>query len=269
IRAARCARRHRRRPGEGPGPVGEQQMSVAQTRKLLYVAAVLGIVAGGVLLVTHSRSYLETTASADLAINRAAAQQMAAGDSVYDRAASRQRLSDERLSFGRIASESFTTTYSSFIGLPSTALLYRPWANVGYDDALTTFQLFQGACMSGAILVAGLALPRRDRLLGWLAGLAAALLFFPVISTLALGPVDGVLVVALAVAVWCSARERWAAVGAALGVAVVLKISPWIVLAFVLVRVGRRWPRVAAGAVCSSVLLLVASSIASTHWHDL
>ena len=87
-------------------------------------------------------------------------------------------------------------------------------------------------------------------------------------STLALGQVDGFVMLALAVGLWASVRERWYLVGAALGVAVVLKISPWIVLVFIVLRAARHWKRVVVGAVVALVVLVVASAIVGGRPHD-
>ncbi|MET0920293.1 MAG: glycosyltransferase 87 family protein, partial [Acidimicrobiia bacterium] len=213
-------------------------MSVAQSRKLLLVGAVLGILAGITLFVAHSHTYLDVSAS-DFAINRAAAQQLLDRDPVYDADAERDRLKQEGLYRGQLAAESFTGTYSNFIGLPTTALVYTPFANMNFDDALLTFQIVEVACFLGAVVIVGFAVPRRNRVLAWLVGLAALLLFFPVMSSLALG------------------------------VAVLLKISPWVVLAFVLLRVGRRCLRVVIGAASAVAVLLALSTLVGGRPHDI
>lgn len=248
--------------------LNESGVSVAQSRKLLLVGAVLGIFAGITLFVAHSHTYLDVSAS-DFAINRAAAQQLLDRDPVYDADAERDRLKHEGLYRGQLAAESFTGTYSNFIGLPTTALVYTPFANMNFDDALLTFQIVEVACFLGAVVIVGFAVPRRNRVLAWLVGLAALLLFFPVMSSLALGQVDGMVMLALAVAVWASARDKWALVGVALGVAVLLKISPWVVLAFVLLRVGRRCLRVAIGAASAVAVLLALSTLVGGRPHDI
>ena len=240
-------------------------MTVDQSRKLLYVVAALGLLFGIALFGVHSHKYLDEIPSSDFAINRAAAQQMLDGQPLYDRAAARARVEAEA---GDAADEAFLGTYSSFIGPPSTALAFTPWARASYHTARTTFRVVEVLCMLAAIVIAGLAVDRRNRLLAWLVGIAALTIFFPVMSTLALGQVDGFVMLALAIGLWASVRERWYVVGAALGVAVVLKISPWIVL-----RVHRA-PRGAALEACRRrrrrrvVVLVVASAIVGGRPHD-
>jgi hypothetical protein len=240
-------------------------LTVEQSRKLLYVVAAFGLLFGLVLFGVHNHKYLDEIPSSDFAINRAAAQQMLDGQPLYDRAAARARVEAEA---GDAAKEAFLGTYSSFIGPPSTALVYTPWAHVSYHAARATFRVVELLFMVGAIAIAGLAVPRRNRLLAWLVGLAALAIFFPVLSTLALGQVDGFVMLALAIALWASVRDRWYVVGGALGVAVLLKISPWIVLLFVILRAARHWKRVVVGVVIAGAVLVVASAVVGGRPHD-
>ena len=239
-------------------------MTVEQCRKLLTVLAAIGLLLGIALFAVNSHKYLDDPSS-DFAINRAAAQQMLDGRPLYDRAEARARVEAEA---GDAAEEAFLGTYSSFIGPPSTALVFTPWARVNYDTARTTFRVVELLAMVGAIFVAGLAVPRRNRTLAWLVGVAALAVYFPVMSTLALGQVDGFVMLALAVALWASMRERWYIVGAALGVAVLLKISPWVVLVFIMLRAARHWRRVAAGAIGAGLLLVAAAAAVGRRPHD-
>jgi hypothetical protein len=240
-------------------------VTIEQSRKLLFVVAALGLLFGLALFAAHSHKYLDEIPSSDFAINRAAAQQMLDGQPLYDRAAARARVETEA---GDAAKEAFLGTYSSFIGPPTTALVYTPWAHVSYHTARTTFRVVEVLCMLGAIGIAGLAVPHRNRVLAWLVGVAALTIFFPVMSTLALGQVDGFVMLALAIALWASVRERWYVVGVALAVAVLLKISPWIVLLFIVLRAARHWKRVVVGAVVAVVVLVVAGAIVGGRPHD-
>ncbi len=171
-------------------------MTVAQSRKLLTVVAALGLLFGIALLGVHSHTYLDEIPSSDFAINRAAAQQMLDGQPLYDRAAARARVNAEA---GDAAKEAFLGTYSSFIGPPSTALVYcAPFARLSYGTARATFRVVEVLCMLGAILIAGLAVDRRNRLLAWLVGVAVDDLLPG--DVVAAGQVDGFVMLALAVA---------------------------------------------------------------------
>jgi hypothetical protein len=235
------------------------------SRRVLLVVAAAGVVFGAVLFAAHSRSYLDEIASSDFAIDRVGAQQLLDGAPLYAPAAERARLfaqadtfdDAERAAMGT----AFTDTYSSFISPPPVALAYVPWANGDYLPALASFRVVSALAMLAAVLVAGLALAREDRLVAWLVGVAALLVSFPVVSSLSLGQVDGFVMLALAVALWASTTRRWYVVGAALAVAVVLKVSPVLVLLLVVLRAGRDRVRVLVGAVGAAAVLLVSSAV--------
>ena len=119
--------------------------SVDQVRKLLLAVALLALVAGVVLFAAHNERYLDEIPSADFAINRVAAQQMLDGLPLYDRAASRARIESEAPTFDVVerdtAQTAYIDTYSSFIGPPSTALVYTPWAELGYKTARSGYRI--------------------------------------------------------------------------------------------------------------------------------
>jgi Glycosyltransferase family 87 len=193
----------------------------------------------------------------DFTINWVAAQRLLDGKELYDSEAARPPIVAHHTSEENVG----TGTYESFIGPPSTALLHAPWARLSYPTARWSFQGVQFLLMLAAVLITGLAVPRSRRLLVWLVGLAALPFSFPVAASLGLGQVDGLVMFALAVAIWASVRQRWYLLGAALGFATLLKISPILVLGYMLLRVGRYWRRVALGAVVTVGTLLVASMV--------
>jgi Glycosyltransferase family 87 len=221
----------------------------APVRALLVVGAVVAIV-GGIAL----HRYLLDEPAFDFTINRVAAQRLLDGKDLYDRDASRPRIAadlpGEPLGSG---------PYFTYIGPPSTALVHVPWARLGFASARASFEAVQFLLMLAAVLITGFAVPRSRRPAVWLVGLAALPFFFPV--GWSLGQVDGFVMVALAVAIWASVRKRWYVLGAALGFAALLKISPWLVLGFMLLRAGRHWRRVALGAVATVGILLLASAV--------
>ena len=73
-------------------------------------------------------------------------------------------------------------------------------------------------------------------------------------ESIGLGQIDGYVMVAVAIAIWASIRDRWRLVGVALGIAALLKISPVLLIVYLVLR-GRRQvllPAVASAvAVCS------------------
>jgi alpha-1,2-mannosyltransferase len=106
--------------------------------------------------------------------------------------------------------------HAFFVYPPPVAVAVAPLAVLPVHAALVLFTLFLGGCLAGALLLLGV----RD----WrcYAVTAASL---PVLSSLRLGAITPLLVLALAVA-W-RWRDRWAVVGSAIGVAVVAKLFLW------------------------------------------
>jgi hypothetical protein len=209
----------------------------APVRTLLVLGAVVAIVGGSAL---HARLLDEP--AFDFTINRVAAQRLLDGKDLYDRDAARSEIAadlDEPLGGG---------IFFTYVGPPSTALLHTPSAQLGYSSARWSFEFLQAILMLAAVLIVGLAVPRPRRAAVWLVGLAALPFFYAVAWSLGLGQIDGFVMVALAVAIWASVGRRWYLLGVALGFAMLLKISPWLVLGFMLFRVGRQWCRVALGA---------------------
>jgi Glycosyltransferase family 87 len=223
----------------------------APVRTLLAVGAVVAFVGG---IAVHARELDQP--GLDFTINWVAAQRLLDGKELYDSEAARPAIVAHHL-----GENVGTGTYESFIGPPSTALLHAPWARLSYPNARWSFQVVQFLLMLAAVLITGLAVPRSRRLVVWLVGLAALPFFFPVAASLGLGQVDGFVMFALAAAIWASVRQRWYLLGAALGFAVLLKISPIFVLGFMLLRVGRYWRRVALGAVVTVGAPILASMV--------
>jgi len=192
----------------------------------------------------------------DFELNWVAAHRLVHRQPVYDRPASRAdgfRLVGPDI----IPDFSLHGTYASFIGTPATALLYAPYTLFDHDVAAALYRWTQALLMVVAIAITGFALPRRSRLPAWLAGSAAFFWFYPVQESLGLGQVDGFIMVALAIAYWATVRERWRVVGAAIGFAALLKISPGLLLVYLVLR-GRR--RVVLPAVVTAAVLLAAAA---------
>jgi alpha-1,2-mannosyltransferase len=234
-------------------------------RTRLLALAVLAVLVGVVFFAAHNRRYLHEIASSDFAINRAGAQQLIDGEPLYDRKAERARLFAEAGDVGPAEREAMTTafsdTYSSFIGSPPVALVHAPWAHVEYGTALATFRGVEALAMVAAVAIAGFTVRRDDRVVAWLVGAAALLVFFPVVSSLGLGQIDGLVMLALAIALWASTRERWRTVGAALAVAALLKVSPILLLVFMVLRVKRGRVGMLVGAAVATAGLLVTSAV--------
>ncbi|GEM_PF-1563812 len=170
----------------------------------------------------------------DYAINWTAAKALTRGASVYDNAAMR------RLALEQVGNEKmrglFSSTYSSFIGLPSTALLYLPFTVFDFNSGLWVYRVTIGLAMVGSVWIASLALPQEDRLDA--ISLAAIILLSSTAthSSLQLGQVDGWIMVGIGIAIWGASKGRWTIAGIGIAVAALLKISPLVIAVYLLMR---------------------------------
>jgi alpha-1,2-mannosyltransferase len=208
--------------------------SAADLRRLFIVIGALMVVAGVVNVVAFDWTSEATAGKPyDFDLNWIAAQRLVDGRPLYDRAAS--RAEGLRL-VGPEMNDTNHGPFSSFIGLPSTALLYTPFTPFDAGTAADLYRLVDLLAMLAAVLVTLLALPPPSRLPAGLIAVGAFLLSSPVTKSIWLGQVDGFLMLGLAVAFLGVRRERWGWVGVGIAVAALLKFSPVILLVYLALR---------------------------------
>lgn len=223
-------------------------------RTLILIVGLVLVVTGAVMSVTSFWDLGTHQEPVDFELNWVAAHRLVDREPLYDRAASKQEgLERVGPSFGFADGG----TFSSFIGSPATALAMVPFVPFSRGTAAGLFRGTQALLMAAAIVIVGFALPRRSRVPAWLVGFGVALWSFPVWQSIGLGQIDGYVMVAVAVAIWASTRDRWRLVGVALGIAAMLKISPVLLIVYLVLR-GRR--QVLLPAVASAVALLAAAA---------
>ena len=206
-------------------------------RRAFVVIGALMVVAGLANVVVFDWASQATAGKPyDFDLNWIAAQRLVDGRPLYDREAS--HAEGLRL-VGPEMSDTNHGPFSSFIGLPSTALLYAPFTPFDAGTAADLYRLVDLLAMLVAIIVTLLALPPPSRLPAGLIVLGAFLLSTPVNKSIWLGQVDGFLMLGLAVAFLGVARERWGLVGMGIAVAALLKLSPVILLVYLALR--GRW----------------------------
>jgi alpha-1,2-mannosyltransferase len=219
-------------------------------RRLFVLLGVIFVITGAVNLSVHSWD-LVVQQPVDFELNWIGAHRLVDREPLYDRAASQQDgfelIGPGRFDFSNGA------TYASYIGSPATALLYVPFVPLDHDPAATSYRIVQVLLMAASIVIVSFALPSRSRLPALLVGAGALLWGYPFVESIGLGQVDGFVMLALALAIWASVRDRWRLVGAALGIAALLKVSPALLLVYLVLR-GRR--KVILPAVVSAASLL-------------
>lgn len=190
----------------------------------------------------------------DYSINWTAALGLLEGLSVYDRQAL-QQLAVLHIDHGM--QTLFTGRFTSFIGLPTTAILHIPFTMLSFEISVQVYRILSLVAMCLSIIVTGLAVPRSMRGRAWLVGLACLLCWNAFSFSLRLGQVDAWVLLCLAVSVLAVSRRWHLAAGVAMGVAALLKISPGWLLLYGLIK--RQW-LVVVGAAVSLLLGLALSA---------
>ena len=236
-------------------------MAGGSARKALIVAAALVFVVFAVRLADRTRA-----SAPDFAINWTAAQSIREGRPLYEADAQRELAARHDV---RLDIPLYDDLYRSFIGLPTTAALHLPLTGLSLLTALRIHRFLELLAFGGAIGLLAWVVPRRSRWLAVGAGALTVVALDPFTDSLRLGQIDGWIVLALAFAVWCAARDRWWWCGIALGIPVLLKVSPALLVGYLLLR--GRWQAVVAalGTVGAGLLLsvLIAPGALGDWWH--
>lgn len=191
----------------------------------------------------------------DYSINWTAALGLLDGLSVYDRQAL-QQLAVLHIDHGM--QTLFTGRFTSFIGLPTTAMLHTPFTALSFEISVQVYRALSLAAMCLSIILTGFAVPQPMRWRAWLVGLACLVGWNAFSFSLRLGQVDAWVLLCLAVSVLAVSRQWRIAAGVAVGVATLLKISPGWLLLYGLMK--RQW-LVVAGAAGSLLLGLLLSAL--------
>ena len=201
------------------------------------------------VVITVVRSSYEF--ASDYAINSTAAVAGARGVSLYDRETLRH------LAVERIGAEKtrglFSGTYSSFIGLPSTAWVYLPFTAFHFEVGLWMYRVVAWIAMVGSIIIASRALPQEDRADAILRAGLVLLTSYATHSSLQLGQVDAWIMIGIALAVWGVSKQRWGLAGIGIALAALLKVSPIVIAIYLLMR--GKWQTAVATAVSILAIL--------------
>lgn len=213
----------------------------ADSARLVFRARVLGLAVAvyglAFFFVRSPVSAIDRAKPFDLDINLVGARRMLEGRDIYDAAASRVEGIRHVSKALRYA---YHETFSSFVGAPVVAALHAPFTYFARGDAVTGVRLLNLVCVVAAVAVVVAALPRRSRVVGALVGTGALALSQPLIAGTSLGQLHGLVMLGIAAGIWGAVTGRWVVCGIGLGVAVALKVSPVLLVAYLAFRVGRR-----------------------------
>lgn len=206
-------------------------------RARLLRALLLSFVAVGAVVFVGRVSVIRAQEPLDLDINLVGAERLVDHAPLYEGdEAARARAVELG---GPAMAGAFTRPTNSFVGPPSTALVHVPFTWLDHDLGVALFRVLALAGMVAAVALVARVLPPGRRLDGFLLGAGALLLASATSETLALGQGHELVMLGLAAAIWGTARQRWGWVGAGLALATVLKITPILLVAYLVLR-GRR-----------------------------
>ncbi|MGN6695063.1 MAG: glycosyltransferase family 87 protein [Aquihabitans sp.] len=223
-----------RRARTGPNDTGGDPSQVVV--RAFLAAGILLVALGTARFGRGDATPMFTTIPYDQTINMVAAQRLVDRAPLYDADASRAMAVDRA---GPAMADTYTVATNGFPGLPSTALLHVPFL-LGSDDAgYAAFRWASILGMLGAIALVASTLPRGARSAGGAFGTGVLLVSVAFLETINFGQGHGFVMLGFAVAIWGAATDRWRAVGIGLGVATALKLSPFLIVLYLVVR-GRK-----------------------------
>jgi alpha-1,2-mannosyltransferase len=138
------------------------------------------------------------------------------------------------------------------------ALTHVPFLAFNHTTGMRLFRVLSLIEMIGAVILVAWSLSQSARLPAALFGVAALFWGFPTVKSIAMGQANGIVMLAFAVAIWATVRQKWGVVGIGLGIAAVLKVTPVLLVAYLLIR-GRR--RVAWTATATAAAFLAVAAV--------
>jgi alpha-1,2-mannosyltransferase len=193
--------------------------------------------------------------SLDYDINLIAAQRLVDHQDIYSRAGS---IATGRELVGPQMRYAYQDPFSSYIGTPVVALTHVPFLAFDHVTGMRWFRVLSLVEMIGAIILVAWSMRASARLPAALFGIAALFWGFPTVKSIAMGQANGMVMLAFALAVWATVRRRWGLVGVALGIAAVLKVTPVLLVAYLLIR-GRHRVASAAAATAAGLVAVAAA----------
>jgi hypothetical protein len=175
--------------------------------------------------------------SLDFDLNWVAAHRLIAGQSLYVPAqAQRTGLALVGRDFLSLNRDPFNT----YISTPFVALAHVPFAPFDHQTATQAFRVAGIVEMVVALGVTARSLPQSRRLVPFLLGIGALFWGFPLVMSVADGQINGLVMLGLAFGMWGASRKRWEVAGVGLGFAATLKVTPVLLIVYLVARGNRR-----------------------------
>jgi alpha-1,2-mannosyltransferase len=201
-------------------------------------------------------NFITTYQPFDLNINLVGTRRILADRSPYDVVSAHR---DAVARYGRSMAMSYRSSYTSFIAMPGVAVLHVPFLLVSHATAVACFRALDLAGVVASLVVVARTLPRPSRPGALLVGFGALFLSMPLVLTLAIGQFHGVVMLGLASCLWGVVKDRPWIAGVGIGFAVAVKLTPILIVVYLLFRGYRRILVPAAstiGGLCLAAALL-------------
>jgi hypothetical protein len=207
------------------------------------------VLASAVVLVARSSQEFAW----DYAINWTAARALREHISLYDgnalRALGVQFIGQELV-------EKFNHPFTSYIGLPTTAIFLLPFTFWSFPESLFLYRVATSFAYIGGVLLISGVVPVKARPVTFIAGVACLWFWHSVTFSVQLGQLDGWIVLLLALSMVAVQRGAWRVAGVGIGLATLLKISPALLLMYGILK--RQWGYVGVAITTITLGLLVA-----------
>ena len=197
----------------------------------VYSIVLLLLLSSLLLLVQASRGF-----AWDYSINWTASLALRNGISLYDRNALRE-LGVQTV--GPVMSRLFDDPFTSYIGLPTTAMLLLPFTAWTFPVSLLIYRIVALLAFICGATIVGFVLPEKLRPTAWTTGGLCLIIWHSIVFSLELGQVDAWIVLVLAISVLAIQYKWWRLAGICIGVAALLKISPGLLLIYCVLK--RQW----------------------------
>jgi hypothetical protein len=216
-------------------------------------------------LVNRSSLLVGRTEPFDLDVNLVGARRLLGARDLYDAHASQLEGIRHVASVLRYG---YQSTFNSFVGPPVVAALHAPFTGFDHTTAIVLFRVVNVLALAAAVVLVVRVLPIQSRTIGYLVAVGALGMSYPLVATLELGQIHGLVLLGLAVGIWGAVRERWTVAGIGLGVAAILKLSPALLVVYLCCRGKRQvfWPSVMTVAVMCGGSALLGRPASGVEW---
>ncbi len=160
----------------------------------------------------------------------------------------------------------FSSTFDSYIGPPTTATILLPFTLLPFATSIVVYRAALIGAFLSAVLITGYAVAPSRRRIAWAVGFGCLALWNAPLVSVQLGQVDAWIALGLAVGVVGLAHRRDGLSGAGFAVAALLKLTPAVIIVYLLIASERRKVGILACTIASALCLSSALFFNTADW---